>query len=421
MRDSEFGKVRVHFYLWDSIEVRQLRRMLGRHMAHPDVVRLVEQLVRVFPPEEILPDPDSFRSQPGTVVKEAVRVLVGLPIPHDYTLLEVANSFHPRVNRDTGELAPFRLAFGFVTELSDQIPFERGYELWSDRIALRHYEAGKPQHEWRRQTRGEILHGLERALSVRLDALGHVVRALQQSHGERLTLRKPPFSAAPPVQMRVPEPARKLNALEQLDIACHEIDNRMVRGLPVEEREARFHSIRGLQRIPEGQEAARLQSLRDSQPRLGGRELFVFEFSPLSRDARIREREFTVVLSNEVNPAGDDNQPLDLDIPWRVLLGVGVERALEMVRESGLPDWATHLPLARLIGVEVVQFDATADPPTLVLTPNRSDLFAFAQELGLLDLEQPLILDPYFQDFESEQVERALRAIGGAAGQRIRR
>ncbi len=84
-----------HVFFWDMLEVRQLRRMFARHMTHPDVVDLIELLIRLFPPDDVLPDPDLFKSQPGTVVKEVMRLLIGLPIPHDYTLLDTANNFFP--------------------------------------------------------------------------------------------------------------------------------------------------------------------------------------------------------------------------------------------------------------------------------------------------------------------------------------
>jgi hypothetical protein len=121
-------RVSSHIFVWDMLEMRQLRRMFERHMQHPDVVELIELLLRLFPPDAVLPDPDLFKSQPGTVVKEVLRVLLGLPLPHDYALLETANTFYPRVDAN-GTVYPFRLPFGFTTAMSDQIPFERAYEL----------------------------------------------------------------------------------------------------------------------------------------------------------------------------------------------------------------------------------------------------------------------------------------------------
>jgi hypothetical protein len=234
-RDSDYGKVRTHIFFWDMLEVRQLRRMFERHMEHPDVVGLIELLVRLFPPESVLPDPEAFRSQPGTVVKEVLRALVGLPLAHDYTLLEAANVFYPRV-LDNGETYQHRLPFGFVTPMSDQIPFERAYELWEDRVFLRHPEDNKPPEQWRRYYRHEIVSGIERATTTRLRALEHVVRRLREHHRDRLTLRKSAFTAAPPPQARIPEQARGLLAFKRLNATCDELQNRQDRALPVEEQ-----------------------------------------------------------------------------------------------------------------------------------------------------------------------------------------
>ena len=132
-------------------------------MQHPDVVELIELLLGSFPQTQCY-QTRLFKSQPGTVVKEVLRVLLGLPLPHDYALLETANTFYPRVDAN-GTVYPFRLPFGFTTAMSDQIPFERAYELWQDTIFLRHYDPRFPDNpeRWRRYTRDEIYEGLKHA------------------------------------------------------------------------------------------------------------------------------------------------------------------------------------------------------------------------------------------------------------------
>ena len=236
-------RMSAHVFYWDHLEVRQLRRMIERHMGHDDVVGLIELLVRMFPPERVLPDPDLFRSQPGTAVKEVVRHLVGLPLAHDYSLLDVANALHPDFDPE-GNPYRYRLPYGFVTELSDQIPFERAYAVWRDQVMLtRQADPGGVRRKYDRQ---EILEGIERAVKIRLAALESVVKKIRSHYGDRLTLRKSGFSAAPPVQTRIPELSRRLVAFERLDAICQDIKNRQDRALPVDEREARFISIRGI-------------------------------------------------------------------------------------------------------------------------------------------------------------------------------
>ncbi len=179
-RDSEFGKLRVHVFFWDTLELRQIRRMFERHMTHPDVTELVELLVRLFPPDTRLPDPDYFKSQPGTAVKDVLRLLIGLPLPHTYTLIEAANAFYPNPKRDGG-VFQFRIPYGFETLLSDQIPFERAYELWEDRVYLKH-------HTGRKYFRDEIVEGIKNAVKTRMDALRHLVQKLRQNHRDLLVL-----------------------------------------------------------------------------------------------------------------------------------------------------------------------------------------------------------------------------------------
>jgi hypothetical protein len=216
-------RVSSHIFFWDLLEVRQLRRVFERHMNHPDVVDLIELLIRLFPPDQVLPDPDLFKSQPGTIVKAVVRLLLGLPIPHDYSIFETANTLFP-VRNENGDTYEFRLPFGFTTPMSDQIPFERAYELWQDTIFLRHFDSRFPSNPWlwRRYTRDELYEGIKHATSTHLRALQHVVRRLREHYRDRLILRKAPFHAAPPAQTRIPERARSLIAFEKLNVACQE-------------------------------------------------------------------------------------------------------------------------------------------------------------------------------------------------------
>ena len=266
---------------------------------------------RLFPPDQVLPDPDLFKSQPGTIVKDVVRWLLGLPIPHDYSIFETANTLFP-VRNENGDTYEFRLPFGFTTPMSDQIPFERAYELWQDTIFLRHFDSRFPSNPWlwRRYTRDELYEGIKHATSTHLRALQHVVRRLREQYRDRLILRKAPFRAAPPAQTRIPERARSLIAFEKLNVACQEIENRQRRLLPVEEREAHFFSIRGLSPATGAEVEACIDEIRATDARFVSAELRAFAFAPTSRDARINDGDFLLALSNE-----DDGS--ELYVPWR--------------------------------------------------------------------------------------------------------
>ena len=412
-RDREYGKASAHVFFWDPLEVTQLRRMVERHMLHPDVIGVVELLARLFPPEGVLPDPTTFKSQPGTVVKEVIKRLVGLPLPHDYALLETANVFYPDT-MEGGGTYEYRLPFGFHTPMSDQIPFERAYELWEDRIYLKR-TARADSDRRRAYYRHEIQEGIEHATKTRMRALRHVVEKLREHHPEQLILRKPPFSAAPPTERRVPAPARGLIAFEELNVAADEIKNRQSRALPVEEREARFISIRGLMPAEGSGYETILDEIRARKPRYRGKPLLPFTFASTSRDARVKERDFLLALSNE-EPA------LDLDVPWRKHEGLRFDEAKELLACHGLDkDWMANITLGRLLQVEVAKLGAAAEPPYMVLTPSQPDLFDFARRISLVDFDEPMVLDPIHKDYTTGEIEATMRAVGGRAPSRRRR
>lgn len=399
-----------HIFFWDMLEVRQLKRMFERHMQNPDVIDLIEVLTRFFPPDSLLPDPDAFKSQPGTIVKEVLRMLVGLPVAHDYSLFDAANSFFPNIRED-GTPYKYDLPFGFATPMSDQIPFERAYELWQDKIFVRHFNKLHPADpsKWRRYTRDELYDGIKRATKVHLQALQHIVRRLRENYKDRLVLKKSGFSAARSSQASVPEAARSLIAFEKLNVACQEMENRNTRSLPVDEREARFFSIRGLTLKPQAEADPIIDEIKFANTQYQHETLYVFDFSPTSRDSRIKEGEFTVALSNE-------NEYVDLDEPWRRRLGLGFQDAEELLGEHGLTErWMTNKSIGALLQVEVIRLEAMQDNPYVVLKPGHQGLFQFAVAQGLVALDSPLVLDPVYRDFSSDRIEKALRSVGGKA------
>lgn len=402
-----------HIFFWDMLEVRQLKRMFERHMQNSDVIELIEVLTRFFPPDSLLPDPDAFKSQPGTIVKEVLRMLVGLPVAHDYSLFDAANSFFPNVRED-GTPYKFDLPFGFTTPMSDQIPFERAYELWQDKIFVRHFNKLHPKDpsKWRRYTRDELYDGIKRATKVHLQALQHIVRRLRENYKDRLVLKKSGFSAARSSQASVPGAARSLIAFEKLNVACQEMENRNTRSLPVDEREARFFSIRGLTLKPQAEADSIIDEIKFANPQYQHDTLYVFDFSPTSRDSRIKEGDFLVVISNENKE--------DLDEPWRKFLGIDFYSAKSILEERGIcrskrDDWKVNSSIGKLLQVEIIALEAMRETPYVVIKQGNAQLFQFALDNGFLDLDKKLVLDPLFVDFTSKRIDQALRAVGGKA------
>jgi hypothetical protein len=80
---------RLHFYVYDALDLHVLRGIVERHVFDEEPAELAEQvshLVRLFPPSSILQDAETFRSVPGTVVTQVLRSIVALPAAYAYDL-----------------------------------------------------------------------------------------------------------------------------------------------------------------------------------------------------------------------------------------------------------------------------------------------------------------------------------------------
>src|SRR5262249_56602876 len=86
-----------------------------------------------FPGDTTLQDADYIsRDSPITIVADAVNALLAAPIPHHYSLVEVANAYFPdRLVRPDGTRWEFRINRFYRDPLSDQIPSERVHEIWN--------------------------------------------------------------------------------------------------------------------------------------------------------------------------------------------------------------------------------------------------------------------------------------------------
>jgi hypothetical protein len=413
-RDRPMGKASAHVYVWDPAELAQLRRMFERHLPHPDIAARSDTLLAMFPPEGVLPSASVARGSPGTAVRPVVESLFALPLPHTYTLLATASLLFPYRKPGTAGPAPFRVPFGFRYELSDLVPSERAYEIWSGTVFLRRYDPAIPNDpiRWSRYTRDEIVQGLIRSVSVRLRALRSIVGGIQRNRGDLLALEKRPLALKPPRPLPVPAEGVRLDTFAKLNAFASSVENRVARSAPPEEREARYVSIRGLvpSAAPEHVQAAAAAA----DPRRPGREIVPYLFSADSREARIREGDFLLALGNEAHGAESDLPALDLDEVWWRALGIPAREGASRLAAAGLADLpgARNYPVSRFVQVELVRLFAGEEPPFLLLAPSDARLFRFAVEQGILDPERPMVLDPIYRDFSTRSLERVILAVG---------
>jgi hypothetical protein len=381
-------KTTVQFFIWDDLQYEHLTRVIGRHLPAILRNRRIEHLAWLFPPQELLPNPQLVvHRKPVTVVRNVIRALLAAPIPHYYSLLQIARVYHHEALQPP--VSEFRIHPLFEDPLSDQIPSERAHEVWA--------RSTKPRH-WRRQ-----MDILEETVKKRLNALGTVTRRLTQDLGSALTQTAAPINIAPLSRLSgVSADGQLWYAFAKLNEALEELEVLQKRAMPPHEREARFDSARLLQRL-EGQEAADALGSYGLSPDVGR---MVYRLRAESREVKLREGDFNFALSPESMPGYLE----------KFLANVAQGTWLE---PSG--HLAYHLRMDEALAVTVRAVDR--DKCMIVLDASsrwiRTDpsgrsisMFEALESLGLADFSRHVILDPTHHDFFTKRLENTLIAIG---------
>ena len=95
MRPASLSHLRAVLPLGYSLQFDHLTRVIGRHLPFILPNTTVNYLAWLFPPDEILPNPDlSTRRSPITIVREVIKGLLAAPVAHYYGLLEIARVYH---------------------------------------------------------------------------------------------------------------------------------------------------------------------------------------------------------------------------------------------------------------------------------------------------------------------------------------
>ena len=228
-------------FIWDRVQYEHLVRVIGRHLPWLIGDQRLQNLVWLFPPEEVAANPSQHtRNSPVTIVRDVVRAVVGAPISHYYSLLALARVYWPSWldGEPTIRVHPL-----FEDPLSDQIPSERAHEIWSK--ATKRFDPHSNRHmgrDWQ-----EVHTQLVEALGVRLRAIRFVVDRLTEDLGDTLKSKAPPIALnrlPPDYQRRVSFDGQLWYAFARLDSALRELEVHQHRARPVHEREARFVAAR---------------------------------------------------------------------------------------------------------------------------------------------------------------------------------
>jgi hypothetical protein len=372
----------VQLYLWDRVEYEHLSRVVGRHLPAILAKRSIQHLAWLFPPDNVVGNAAMVvRRSTLTIVRDVVRALLAAPVPHYYTLLEVARAYH--TSRLEERYAAFDVHPLFEDNLSDQIPSERAHEIWS--------KCTKPSRHWVRQ-----LASLDRAVRTRLRALEEVAGRLRDDLRGTLkqqapTLRTEPIGP-PPRAARVSVDGQLWYAHARLNAALAELDVRQTRAMPAHEREARFRAARLEQRLTGPAETAALRAL--GLPLQAGRR--VYRLAATSAQVRAKESDFAWALA----PASDPD-----------FLDQALCRLVDGTRlDPG--DWRRWRPMEEYAGVVIRALDR--DRRLLVVDPGwrAPRMLDDLEAEGLADFSADVMLDPVHEEFFTAKLLEALQAIG---------
>jgi len=367
-------------YVWDTVTYEHLVRVIGRHLATFMQNRQLRRLAWLFPPETIVPNPDlSDRMNPVTLVRGVIKAVVAAPVPHYYSLLNVARAYCSARTQ-----APFNLFAVpglFEDPLSDQIPSERAHEIWS--------RAGGSR-PWAQQ-----LQQLDRTIKVRLSALESVAARIGEDLQGRLNRTAPRIEhmVPPSLPTRMSDDSRLWYVFAQLNSALERLENQRIHAMPPHEREARFESAHLLERLtgPDELEALGRAGLTQAPWR------WVYSLSPRSTEVRAKEGDFTFALC-----------PLDRP-------GFLSETLQHVAAGASLPlspNQNAWTRMERVTQVTVAAVDRDAHRIVIDLPHYWLAIVDALEQVGVVDLSRDVMLDRIHREFFLKRLATTLNAIG---------
>lgn len=157
----------IHF--WEERQFKELCNAMGRHLPH--VLALTERkakaLAWVFPPEELLPTPESLEASTVVTVEDIVRRMIFAPTPHVISLFDTAEHY------PSGPVQTVYDSY-YREYLSDGVPRERIYEIWSNADPIKRGTTNLP--------RNTIIHQYSDVLAKQSKALESICERLRKDY-----------------------------------------------------------------------------------------------------------------------------------------------------------------------------------------------------------------------------------------------
>lgn len=348
---GEADQLRAHIFVYEPAEAENLQQAVKRHLDNPGIRGGLINLVRLFPPEEVIPEPE-FRGMdhlPASSVRSTLEQLFSLPVTVSHDLRQVS-----QVLKSAGKL---------VAAYCPDDAFKRPFSALLSIDIVRGLREGRPNVA--------SLSEVESDVRQRLHAVRAVTEWVFEEHESKLAsdgtrilrLRKKPF--------RLQETFDPIN-LEDLDTlkALELLENRSGK-LATLVRLSRAKHVR--------QQTGRTIGPLSLLPNEGSANEMVFEAGTDLLDSELSRESFALILS--------DGEP-------------------DSVLEPGL--WSSYkCQIARIYGRQIT---VTIDGPLR----NNANRVALLTKMSA-DGNRDWWIDEVFLDFNTDRVDRFINFLGGAS------
>lgn len=121
LSDSDPASLHAHIFLYEATEAHSLQNAVKRHLEDPRIRGGLLNMVRLFPPEDIVPEPEfkGMNHLPATAVRSVVEQLLAMPVTVSYDLRQVSQSLAASGRITTGyhPTPPFARPFSALLSL----------------------------------------------------------------------------------------------------------------------------------------------------------------------------------------------------------------------------------------------------------------------------------------------------------------
>jgi len=258
----------LHLFAYEPSESRDLAEALGRHLVSPAVREGLLEIVRLFPPQNVLPEPEyrGYHHLPAAAIRTVLEELYAIPVKVSYDLARVSAAL---ANERAAPTSPYRPTEDFRRPFSARMSFD----------VARRLAAGTIDPD---EVRRDVL--------ARLDAVAGLVRWLESRNQELtppdrfLRLNKGPFRLQGTVDPLATGGLELLRAQSLLEDRASYLATLSLLAQPISRRRERQVCFADLRLLREG--------------RAHGRHWMLFKIPPDCTGADLRHTDPFLILSD---------------------------------------------------------------------------------------------------------------------------